>query len=207
LIDTIPSFLLGYLIGSFPTAYLLVMWKSRLDIRGAGSGNVGALNAYDVTGSRLLGVSVLLVDLAKGAAATWFGSRLFGHGLWMTGAAGLGAVVGHNYSPWLRFRGGRGLAAAAGVMFVVNWMLVVLWCAIWIGIYASSRRVHAANISASIVSPVFSFPALWLFRPAAGDADRNPTGVVLLMSVICLLILLGHRHVFAEFRNLFRKSN
>jgi glycerol-3-phosphate acyltransferase PlsY len=207
LIDTIPSFLLGYLIGSFPTAYLLVMWQARLDIRGAGSGNVGAKNAFDVTGSRVLGISVFLVDCAKGAASAWIGSRLFGQGLLIMGAAGLGAVVGHNYPVWLRFRGGRGLATAAGVMLVMNWMLVVLWCMIWIAVYAYAKNVHGANISASILSPALTLPALRLLPPSPGEGNGHATGLLWLMSMVCLLILLRHRDAFDEFRKKFHKSN
>lgn len=202
LIATIPGFLLGYVIGSFPTAYLLVRWKARLDIRRAGSGSVGAMNAFDVTSSKLLGVSVLAVDLAKGIAAVWLASRLFGHEFWVMGVAGLGSIVGHNYSVWLRFRGGRGLATAAGVMLVLSWMLVVLWCLVWIAIYAYGRNVHVSNISASILSPALTVPLLRNLQPPANDA----VAVMLLMSMICLLILVRHVRYFAEFRKLFNNA-
>ena len=196
--------MLGYLIGSIPTAYLLVMWKARLDIRGAGSGNVGALNAFDVSGSKLLGASVLLIDLAKGSAAVLLGSRLFGHDHWTLGIAGLGSIAGHNYSVWLRFKGGRGLATAAGVMLVVNWMLVALWCIVWIAFQAYARNVHVSNISASILSPAITIPALRNLRPAPDGAAADMT---LLMSLICLLILLRHLHYFKELRKAFHKSH
>jgi len=204
LIAQISVFLLGYVIGSFPTAYLLVLWKARLDIRGAGSGNVGAMNTFDVTRSKLLGISVLLIDLLKGSGAVWLGSRLFGHDLWIMEIAGLGSVVGHNYSLWLRFRGGRGLATAAGVMLVLNWMLVALWCLLWIGFQAYARNVHLSNISASILSPALTLPALASLRP---EGDNTAVATTLLMSMICLLILLRHLQYFTEFRKLFQKSH
>ena len=204
MIAAIPSFALGYLIGSFPTAFLLVKWTARLDIRVAGSGNVGALNAFDVTRSKLLGALVLLIDLAKGSAAVWADSMLFGHGLWIMGFAGLGSIAGHNYPVWLRFKGGRGLATAAGVMLVLNWALVVLWCLAWLAMYAYTRSVHSANIAASILSPALTLPALRIVRPEAGGPES--VDCMLLMSMICLLILLRHLRYFAEFRKLFHTS-
>jgi acyl phosphate:glycerol-3-phosphate acyltransferase len=203
LIALIPGFFLGYFIGSVPTAYLLVMWKAQLDIRGKGSGNVGALNAFEVSGSKLVGALVLLLDLGKGALAVWLGSRLFGDDIWVRGLAGIGAVVGHNFSFWLRFRGGRGLATAAGVMLSLNWILVVLWCLLWLASYTYPRNVHVANILASVFSPVLTIPALWLAGPAS-DGTKGETA--LFMSVLCLLILVKHLGYVGEFRKVFQKS-
>ena len=200
----IPGFFLGYLIGSIPTAYLVVMWKAQLDIRGKGSGNVGALNAFEVSGSKLVGALVLLLDLGKGAIAVWLVSRLFGDDLWIRGMAGIGAVVGHNYSFWLRFRGGRGLSTAAGVMLGLDWILVVLWCLLWIACYLYPRNVHVANISASLLSPVLTIPLLRVVRDAPDGTIGETT---LIMSVICLLILLRHVGYFGEFGRVFQKPN
>jgi glycerol-3-phosphate acyltransferase PlsY len=200
----IQGFLLGYLIGSFPTAYLVVMWKAQLDIRGKGSGNVGALNALEVSGSKLVGALVLLIDLGKGAFAVWLGSRLIGDDLWIRGIAGIGAVAGHNYSFWLRFRGGRGLSTAAGVMLGLDWILVVLWCLLWVAGYLYPRNVHVANISASVLSPVLTIPLLRTLRPAE---DGTVAETALIMSVLCLLILLRHIGYFGEFRKIVQKTN
>src|SRR5512147_2237624 len=109
----------GYLIGSVPWAFILVRLRSNRDIRKEGSGNVGTLNSYVVTGSRKVGVAVLLLDLAKGFAAAEFG-RMVGGGDFSTAAVGLlAAILGHNYPVWLRFKGGRGLAPAAGGMLAI----------------------------------------------------------------------------------------
>jgi glycerol-3-phosphate acyltransferase PlsY len=204
LIALIPGFFLGYLIGSVPTAYLLVMWKARLDIRGKGSGNVGALNAFEVSGSKLVGALVLLIDLGKGAAAVWLGSRLFGDDIWIRGMAGIGSVVGHNYSFWLRFRGGRGLATAAGVMLGLDWILVVLWCLLWLACFAYPRNVHIANISASLLSPVLTIPVLRALHPAQGGISLQ---TALIISIICLLILLRHLGYIGEFKKVFQKQS
>ncbi len=108
--------LLGYLLGSIPTAFLLVRWKSRVDIRTSGSGNVGTLNSYQVSGSKVVGFIVLVADFLKGFFAVWGTTALLGSSFEATATAGVGSVLGHNFPFWLRFHGGRGLATAAGVM-------------------------------------------------------------------------------------------
>lgn len=142
--------ILGYLLGSFPTAYLFVRWKSRIDIRNAGSGNVGALNSYEVSGSRLLGGAVLLIDLLKGVVASTFVGKEFGFA--GTAMAGLGAVLGHNFPIWLHFRGGRGLATAAGVVVVLSWPLVGIWVLFWLLGFMIWKEVNVGNAVACCCS-------------------------------------------------------
>lgn len=185
------SLLLGYFVGSLPTAFLLVRWKRGLDIRNAGSGNVGAMNTYDVTRSRLLGAVVLLVDLLKGILAVFLSSMLLANDFWTMGVGGIGAMLGHNYSLWLRFRGGKGLATAAGVMLVLGWIFVAVWCTIWIIIYSLSKDIHRANILASVGSPL-----VLLFTPerilSVASAASSSAHLVPLVLIICSLILLRH---------------
>jgi acyl phosphate:glycerol-3-phosphate acyltransferase len=192
LVPCIFALILGYVIGSFPTAYLLVRWKSRLDIRTSGTGNVGARNAYDVTGSRLLGVGVFLIDAAKGVIAVLVGSVLSEGGFWVAGIGGLGAILGHNYSPWLGFKGGRGLATGAGVLSVISWPVVVIWCIVWSGSYSLIRNLHISNVIALITTPVLMALIPWqmagrLFPTATGSTD-----IVLFSGCCCFCILLRH---------------
>ena len=141
----------GYLIGSIPTAFLLVRWKSNVDIRGTGSGNVGALNSFQVTRSKWLGGAVLLLDLLKGAVAVWL-SSVFSGGQFSTQAvAGVAAVTGHNFPVWLRFKGGRGLATAAGVTMVLAWPFVAIWGVLWVLGFLLLRHVNVANAAASVL--------------------------------------------------------
>ena len=142
--------ILGYLIGSFPTSYLLVQWKSKIDIRNAGSGNVGTLNSIQVTNSRLVGIAVLVVDVLKGSAAVLLGRTVGGDEFWPGAVGGLAAVVGHNYPVWLGFKGGRGLATSAGVMFVMGWVLVAVWGAIWVVGFLIWKKVNLGNALASL---------------------------------------------------------
>lgn len=143
---------IGYLVGSLPTAYLAVRWKSKLDIRKSGSGNVGTLNSYLVTRSRAVGLTVLVVDILKGVVAVLVGQTLV-PGLPFVGAAfaGTAAVLGHCYPIWLLFRGGRGLATAAGAMGVVSIPLVGAWMVAWGIGYAFTRTVNVASFIACIL--------------------------------------------------------
>ncbi len=145
----------GYLLGSFPTAYLLVRWKSKIDIRTAGSGNVGGLNSYVVSKSRVIAVIVVLVDALKGVAAVLIAPLVAGDSFIYMASAGIGAVLGHNFPVWLRFKGGRGLATSGGVLAVFSWPLDLLWCVFWGGGYLMTRKVNIGNIIATLILLVF----------------------------------------------------
>ncbi len=204
--DYLLGLLLGYIIGSFPTAYLLVKWKSRLDIRKAGTGNVGAMNAFDVTNSKLLGFGVLGFDLLKGMAAVELSSYFFGHSFWIMGVGGLASIVGHNFSPWLRFKGGRGLATAAGVMLILGWIIVALWCTLWALTYAYAKSVHLSNISASILTPaVIAFTPESVLRILLNEYPGY-NNFLFMTAATCALVLLRHYQYFTELRTLFQKK-
>ncbi len=141
----------GYLFGSFPTAYLVVKWKSQVDIRKTGSGNVGTLNSYEVTQSKAIGAVVLLVDLCKGLLAVLFVRGVMGSEFATQAFAGVGAVLAHNFPIWLGFKGGRGLATAAGVMLALGWMFVPLWLALWFVGNKISADVNVGNAIATAV--------------------------------------------------------
>ena len=109
--------LLGYLAGSVPFAFLLAR-RAGIDVRFAGSGNVGAANVMRTTGTRRA-ILVMSLDVAKGALAVAL--ALVAHaGVTLTALAAAAAVVGHIYPVWLRFHGGKGVAVAAGVFAVLT---------------------------------------------------------------------------------------
>ena len=115
---TTPLLLIGaYLLGSLPTAYLLARWLRGIDLREVGSGNVGGSNLRATVGLWAT-VSVGLFDVAKGALPICLAQQV---GLGETTAigAGLAAIAGHNWPPWLSFRGGRGMASTLGVLLVL----------------------------------------------------------------------------------------
>ena len=131
---------LGYLVGSIPFALLVGRLATGVDIRRAGSGNVGAANVLRTSGVAVA-VCVLLLDMAKGAASVLWVAR-FATGESAPALAGLAAVVGHVYPVWLRFRGGKGVATAAGVFsvltpFAIGPAAVVFVVTVWTTRYIS----------------------------------------------------------------------
>ncbi len=191
MIQYLLGFLLGYGFGSIPIAYLLVHLKADLDIRTAGTGNVGGMNAYEVTNSRATGAMVVVLDAAKGALAVAASIWCFGPEYLMMGVAGLSAIIGHIFSIWLGFRGGRGLATAGGVMAWLGWSIIVVWGLVWGITYAISRRLYPANIIATISLPVgvMIFPALFGSVLPAGRSYAIFEGIVIVLSII---LLIGH---------------
>src|SRR6266568_8872884 len=87
---------IAYLLGAIPFGYLLVKWKTGADVRGAGSGNIGATNVLRTTG-RAAGVATLLLDIAKGYFAVWLAGRLTNDNAWWTSAAALAVMAGHAF--------------------------------------------------------------------------------------------------------------
>jgi glycerol-3-phosphate acyltransferase PlsY len=179
--------LLAYLIGSIPTGYLAGRLKG-VDIRRVGSGNIGATNVFRALG-KLAGVLVLVLDGIKGFAACAWGTD------WMIQTfslhanqteylrivAGLAAVLGHNYTIWLRFQGGKGIATSAGVLAaLVPWALAIVGL-LWIVVFVLSRYVSLASIAAAAGLPL----ATWL----TGGSRL----LVTLTSVMTALAIYRHR--------------
>jgi glycerol-3-phosphate acyltransferase PlsY len=182
--------LLGYFLGSLPIAFLFVRWKSRLDIRSAGSGNVGTLNSYQVTGSFLVGAVVLALDAAKGIAAVSLSGLLPDHDFAHHACAGVFSILGHNFPVWLRFRGGRGLATAAGVFSMFCWPLVLVWGVLWSGAYLALREVNPANAVASLAVPLLLAvtPGSFLSRFTAGGIPGEEFTIFAAASMFVVLV-------------------
>ena len=207
MIQYIFSFFIGYLIGSFPTAYLLLRWKSKLDIRELGSGNVGAVNTFDVTGSKFLSVAVMIIDVLKGVLAVGLGLIIWDNQFWLTGITGTASIVGHDFPIWTGFRGGRGLSTSAGVMFLIGWVFVVGWCSIWGVVYVTVKDIHKSNVITSIITPIMLalIPGNMLsvlLPPHTGAKE------FLYMSIlICFLIILRHHQIMGVLLKFSHNAN
>jgi|Deesub1362B_J571_1020462.scaffolds.fasta_scaffold05369_3 glycerol-3-phosphate acyltransferase PlsY len=174
----------SYLSGSFPTAYLLVKAVRGIDIRQAGSGNVGALNTIRTVQSWKYGLLVLLIDALKGAVPVWLVWRFFPGRPELLGLAALAAVVGHAFPLWLRFRGGRGLATAAGGLVVAAPVLVIFWMGVWGLAYAILRKV----ILASMIGFGALLPFLWFLH----KGGRLPAEMIPFLVILDLLLMVRH---------------
>jgi len=139
---------IGYLAGSIPFAFLAGRYFRGVDIRRIGSGNVGAANVLRSTGA-LTAVVVMLLDAAKGAGAVLFVQWL-APGDAAPAAAGIAAVVGHVYPIWLRFRGGKGVATAAGAFAVLTPLALAPAAAIFVATVWATRFISLCSIVATL---------------------------------------------------------
>src|SRR3954447_23008269 len=170
--------LFGYLLGSVPFAFLLAR-RAGVDVRISGSGNVGAANVLRTSGTPL-GVTVMALDISKGAASVLAAYAAAGTASTMA-AAGAAAVVGHIYPVWLRFHGGKGVAVAAGVFNVLAPAATAIAGFLFLVTVWSTRYVSLGSVAATLALP----PVAWL----AGA----PRTVVLAAGGTAILILFRHR--------------
>jgi glycerol-3-phosphate acyltransferase PlsY len=161
--------LAAYFMGSVPTGYLVARARG-VDITATGSGNIGATNAFRVLGKGP-GTLVLTVDALKGLFAVllarWFAPGLAGMppetAVNFAVLAGVCAILGHNFTCWLRFKGGKGIATTAGVLLgLMPWTLVVALAG-WLVVFALTRYVSAASLVAAVIVPVVT----WIAYPDA----------------------------------------
>jgi acyl phosphate:glycerol-3-phosphate acyltransferase len=170
--------LLAYLAGSVPFAYLLAR-RAGIDVRVAGSGNVGAANVMRTTGT-WRAVIVMALDVAKGALAVVLATVTHA-GVTLTALAAAAAVVGHIYPVWLRFHGGKGVAVAAGVFAVLMPLATGLAFSIFLVIVWATRYISLGSIAATVALP----PAAWV--------TGEPLVVVAAAAASGALILFRHR--------------
>lgn len=150
------ALVLGYLIGSFPTAYVLLKKYKNINITETGSGNVGAMNSFEVTGSKNTGIIVFAIDFLKGflpGAAAYF---IFEMNFYFCGALLLGLVLGHCFSFVIKFKGGRGLATALGGSILIAPAIPVLWIIFWLIAYIFKKNIHFGNISATLLTLILN---------------------------------------------------
>ncbi len=157
------AIILSYLLGSIPTSYIMGrLWKG-IDLREHGSGNVGATNTFRVLGPAP-GIIVLLADVLKGLVAILFISRLAISGPlsyeWIKVLCGMAAICGHNWTIFLKFKGGRGVATSIGVFFGLVWQAIGIAFLIGIIIIFFTRYVSLGSILGAL-----AFPFLVAFLP------------------------------------------
>jgi len=152
-------FLTTFLIGSFPTAYVIGRAVKKIDIRQQGSGNVGATNVFRVLGKKY-GLLVFTIDFLKGAAAVLLTFLIVqdpaahkSMGLWI----GLGAILGHVFTPFLGFKGGKGVATGAGVLFAAYPIIFTFTLLTWLLVFVLTKTVSISSIIAVFMIPILSY--------------------------------------------------
>ena len=177
------TLLAAMLLGSIPTAYLLARLSKDSDIRRSGSGNVGALNAYRQLGARA-GVLVLTLDAGKGALAVYLGMVLNVPNVVVYGAAIL-ATLGHNFSPFLNFRGGKGAATVLGISVVMLWGITLASMGLGAILFGATR--HA----------LWSIVAVFALLNVLTIATAQSAGLISLCLVLSMVV--GGTHLWRRY--------
>ena len=175
----------AYLLGSIPFGLLLTKAFGRGDVRKVGSGNIGATNVARAAGL-LAGVFTLVLDVAKGAAAVFLAEKLsHDSAAWMMIAA-FAALVGHCFPVWLKFRGGKGVATAAGVFLVLSPLACLAAVILFLLVVVFWRYISLGSVSTAAAMPLLIY-FLWAPHHAP------PTSVTFGAVATALLIVYKHR--------------
>lgn len=183
-----------FLLGSIPNGFLLAKTKG-IDIREHGSKNIGATNVLRVLGKGP-GYTVFALDALKGVCAVLLGG-------WLTSwrpdylgqiTGGIGCILGHSYTPWLGFKGGKGVATTAGVLLTLFPLVLLTVLAVWLFFFYTTRYVSVASMAAAASMPL----AVWAIA-----VRSNPQAMPLLFfsAIIGLLIILRHKPNIIRLRN------
>jgi acyl phosphate:glycerol-3-phosphate acyltransferase len=180
----------SYLLGSIPFGYLAGRLAGT-DIRQAGSGNIGATNVVRLLGKRY-GYPVFALDVLKGFGAVnismlaapgrppdWNSPEILGI------LAAMSSVLGHLYPPWLKFKGGKGVATSAGALFALTPIATLIGVAIWVIVFWLTGYVSLASVTAAVVLPIVILVVSW--------SDQNKVKP-LVYSSVCVAAVVIWRH-------------
>jgi len=160
----------AYFLGSVPTAYLIAKWRRGIDIRQYGSGNVGAANVLSVVSKRW-SIAVTVFDIGKGALVVWL-AQLLDMTAGQQAIAGIATIIGHNWSVFLHFQGGRGIFTSLGVIAMLSpWL--GLFALILPYLFAPFRQLSLGVLLALIIIPVLS----WTIGPQINIGEPAPTSL------------------------------
>ena len=170
----------SYIFGATPFGYLAGRLRG-MDIRQHGSGNIGATNAFRVLG-KPTGITVFVLDFLKGLLPVLLAARVFPNAELAPLLAGIGAILGHNFTFWLGFKGGKGIATSAGVLLALLPVAMLVGLGVWLLLFFTTRYVAVASIGAAFAIPIVT---------ALRSADNRP---LLIFSIaIAVLAIVRHR--------------
>ena len=143
--------LIGYLLGSIPFGVIVIRLLGKGDLTKVGSGNIGATNAVRA-GGKWVGLLVLFFDVGKGVLAVILARHYFPQGAEIFGA--IGALLGHLYPVWLRFRGGKGVATMFGILVALDWRIGVIALLVWLAAFLITKMSSAGGLLAAASTPI-----------------------------------------------------
>lgn len=186
------SSFIGYLLGSIPTAYIFLRRTKGVDITQVGSGNVGAMNSYEVTNSKVIGIAVFLIDFIKGILSVVIPILIFPDNYIFPAMGLLFAVFSHCYNPWIKFKGGRGLATAAGGAAIIFPYLLAVWALLWVIFYIMRKDILLANITATVFSVLVLFGTNKIAVKYAFPISPGVELLITLSTSILIIIFIKH---------------
>jgi acyl phosphate:glycerol-3-phosphate acyltransferase len=186
------SAITGYLLGSIPTGYLMLKRRG-INITDTGSGNVGAMNTFDITNSKVTGLLVFFIDAIKGLLSVYIPLLIFPFDFSYAGLSLVFAVFSHCYNPWIKFKGGRGLATSLGGTLLIAPFIPAIWLTTWVLVYLIKRDILLGNIAATLCAILLTliFPEQ-VSRFAFPKSDSIST---LMFFTTTILIIISIKHI------------
>ena len=172
--------IIGYVLGATPSGLWICRWLGNIDVRDYGSKNTGATNVYRVMGWKAA-LIVFLMDSLKGAAAVWIGGYLTNGAPLGALVGGLFALIGHTWSFWMNFKGGRGVATGVGVLASLMPAVAGISFGIWLIAVLLTRYVSLGSILGACAAPIFAW---WFGYPAS---------YIIFISVVAFFVVFRHR--------------
>ena len=170
----------SYLIGSIPTAYIIGNLVKKIDIRNFGSGNVGATNVFRVLGARW-GIITLILDMLKGFIPVYIVKKIFNDSFNEQLISGAFVVIGHIFTIFLKFSGGKGVASAAGFLLAFTPIETIFTLIVFIAVFAITHIVSLGSIIAAISYPIIIF------------FFKHPMKLQIFSIILALLIIVKHK--------------
>jgi glycerol-3-phosphate acyltransferase PlsY len=179
----------SYLVGAIPFSYIAARAIKGIDLREHGSGNLGATNTFRMLGARWA-IVVLVLDVAKGFAAVFAAGRLDLPGAdvqWLRLAAMGGAILGHLFSPYVKFSGGKGIATSAGAFLALSPWAFLASFALFAAVFAARRIVSLASLVAAVTLP------LWVYLSGRAGLTESRWSTLAVSTIIMAVIVAKHR--------------
>ena len=177
------SFVIGFFVGALPFGFIVSKLRG-IDIRKKGSGNIGFTNVFRVVG-KMEGIVVLILDVSKGLLPVLLLNKYYGYYYGMI--AGVSAMLGHIFTPFLKFKGGKGVATGLGVFIGLAPFSALFAFVVWLIVVSVSRYISLGSITAAIALPLFIFFSRFIVR------DEYNIFLLIFTILVCLLVIILHR--------------
>lgn len=194
------------MLGSVPTAYIVLKKLRNQDITQTGSGNAGAMNTFEITSSKTAGLIVLVIDALKGLLSVYLCLLLFPLNFVYPALGLFFAVFSHCFNPWLNFKGGRGLATAAGGAALLSPLILGAWVLLWALIFLVKKDILYANIGATGLVILSNLALVKIIYNYTFPTPDSFSSLALFSTGLLMIIFIKHIEPLKEIINNFKNS-